>query len=162
MNSSKNASFLGQPLSNPVEAYALRNAIDTQAPWYEQALQVMGSPTSALMGTIAADRSFAAMDRNEAILEQLREAGLPVVTDRYGNYISPNDSKGLLASLGRSMGFGWGNSGGNNGLLGAYYGGYVTDGSGNPVRGSNGFVTYGAGPESVGNDAFAGEVGYDQ
>ena len=159
--------MFGQPLNNPVEAYALRNQIDSQAPWYKQALQVMASPIGTAMGGLAANRAFDAMDQNEKVLAELKAAGIPVTTDRYGNYIPAGGSNGLLASLGRSMGWGGGSSGGGssgggNGLLGAYYGGYVRDANNNPVRSGDGFVTYGSGPQSVGNEAFVGEVGYDQ
>jgi hypothetical protein len=79
---------------------------------------------------------------------------------------------GLLASFGRSMGMGGTGGTGGGGLLGLFgggsapapqhYGGYVIDASNNPIRSGDGFVTYGSGPQSVGNEAFAGEVGYDQ
>ena len=147
MITSKSPYFFGQPLSNPVEAYALSNKFDSQAPWYDQALQVMSNPLGPMFGGLAADRAFAAMDQNEKTLAELKAAGIPVTTDRYGNYIPAGGSNGLLASLGRSMGFGGGSSGGGNGLLDAYYGGYVRDGSGNPIRGGDGFVTYGSGPQ---------------
>lgn len=169
MITSKGQYLFGQPLSNPVEDYALRNQLDTQAPWYEQALSIMQNPFGPMMGALASDRAFDAMDQNEKVLADLQAKGLTVTTDRYGNYIPAGGSNGLLASLGRSLGFG-----GNSGLLGgfgsgggfgapsAYYGGYVRDASNNPIRGGSGFVTYGAGPQSVGNESFAGEVGYDQ
>ena len=147
MITSKSPYFFGQPLSNPVEAYALRNQIDSQAPWYEQALQVMASPIGTAMGGLAADRAFDAMDQNDRVLAELQAAGVPITTDRYGNYIPAGGANGLLASLGRSMGLGGGGSGGGNGLLGAYYGGYVKDASGNPIRGGDGFVTYGSGSQ---------------
>ena len=136
-----------KPLNNPVEAYALRNAVDSQAPWYDQALQVMSNPLGPMFGGLAADRAFDAMDDNDRVLAELKAAGVPITTDRYGNYIPAGGSNGLLASLGRSMGLGGGGSGGGNGLLGAYYGGYVRDASGNPIRGGDGFVTYGSGPQ---------------
>ena len=152
MITSKSPYLFGQPLSNPVEAYALSNKFDSQAPWYDQALQVMSNPFGPMFGGLAADRAFAAMDQNEKVLAELQAAGVPITTDRYGNYIPAGGSNGLLASFGRSMGLG-----GNGGLLGilgggstiapAHYGGYVRDGSGNPVRGGDGFVTYGAGPQ---------------
>ena len=157
MITSKSPYLFGQPLSNPVEAYALRNQIDSQAPWYKQALQVMASPIGTAMGGLAADRAFAAMDQNEKVLEQLKAAGIPVTTDRYGNYIPAGGSNGLLASFGRSMGWDGGSSdGGLLGLFGGggvsqpsgHYGGYVTDANGGLIRGGDGFVTYGAGPTS--------------
>ena len=167
--------MFGRPLSNPVEAYALRNQIDSQAPWYEQALQVMGSPIGPVMGGLAADRSFAAMDQNEKTLAELKAAGIPVTTDRYGNYIPAGGSSGLLSSFGRSMGFGGGSgSGGLLGLFGGgsapapqHYGGYVRDASGNPIRGGDGFVTSGTGPALNDNSPSpsgfqVGEVGIDQ
>ena len=157
MITSKSPYMFGQPLSNPVEAYALRNQIDSQAPWYEQVLQVMASPIGTAMGGLAADRSFAAMDQNEKTLAELKAAGIPVTTDRYGNYIPAGGSSGLLSSFGRSMGFGGSGGAGGGGLLGLFgggsapapqhYGGYVRDGSGNPIRGGDGFVTYGSGPQ---------------
>ena len=169
MITTKGPYFFGQPLSNPVEAYALKNKLDTQAPWYQQALQVLSQPVGMALGGVAADRAFDAMDQNEKVLAELKAAGLPVTTDRYGNYIPAGGSGGLLASFGRSMGFGGGGgllgslgSGGGFGAPSAYYGGYVRDASNNPIRGGSGFVTYGAGPQSVGNESFAGEVGYDQ
>lgn len=174
MITSKSPYLFGQPLSNPVEAYALRNQIDSQAPWYKQALQVMASPVGTAIGGLAADRAFDAMDQNERVLAELKAAGIPVTTDRYGNYIPAGGSNGLLASFGRSLGFN-GGGGGGGGLLGLFgggggdapapqhYGGYIRDRENNPIRsGFNGFVTYGSGPQSVGNEAFAGEVGYDQ
>ena len=154
MITTKGPYLFGQPLRNPVEAFALENTIDRQAPWYEQVLQVMGSPLSTALGGVAADRAFDAMDQNEKVLADLQAKGLPVTTDRYGNYIPAGGSSGLLSSFGRSLGFG-----GNSGLLGAlgsgggfgapsaYYGGYVRDASGSPIRGGDGFVTYGAGPQ---------------
>ena len=158
MITSKSPYFFGQPLSNPVEAYALRNQIDGQAPWYEQALQVMASPIGSMFGGIAADRAFDAMDDNERVLAELKAAGVPITTDRYGNYIPAGGSNGLLASFGRSMGFGGSGGAGGGGLLGLFgdgsapapqhYGGYVTDASGGLIRGGDGFVTYGAGPAS--------------
>ena len=169
MPNKNNPYLFGQPLNNPAERLALRNTFDTQAPWYEQIGRAMSNPFGYALGGVFADRAFDAMDQNEKVLADLQAKGLPVTTDRYGNYIPAGGSNGLLASLGRSLGFG-----GNSGLLGgfgsgggfgapsAYYGGYVTDGSGNPIRGGDGFVTYGAGPQSVGNKDFAGEVGYDQ
>ena len=157
MITSKSPYLFGQPLSNPVEAYALRNQIDSQAPWYKQALQVMASPIATAMGGLAADRSFSAMDQNEKTLAELKAAGIPVTTDRYGNYIPAGGSSGLLSSFGRSMGLGGGGSGGG-GLLGLFgggsapapqhYGGYVRSGDGSPIRsGDGGFVTYGSGPQ---------------
>ena len=156
MPTSKSPYLFGQPLSNPVEAYALRNQIDSQAPWYEQVGQVLASPLSPLFGGLAADRSFDAMDQNEKTLAELKAAGIPVTTDRYGNYIPAGGSSGLLSSFGRSMGFGGGSGGG--GLLGLFgggsapapqhYGGYVRSGDGSPIRsGDGGFVTYGSGPQ---------------
>lgn len=150
--------MFGQPLNNPVEAYALSNKFDSQAPWYDQALQVMSNPLGPMFGGLAADRSFAAMDQNEKTLAELQAAGVPITTDRYGNYIPAGGSSGLLASFGRSMGLGGGGSGGG-GLLGLFggggvsqpsghYGGYVTDASGGLIRSGDGFVTYGAGPAS--------------
>ena len=140
--------MFGQPLSNPVEAFALSNQIDSKAPWYEQVGQVLASPLGTLFGGLAADRAFDAMDQNEKVLAELKAAGIPVTTDRFGNYIPAGGSSGLLSSLGRSMGFGGGSGGGGGGLLGAYYGGYVRDGSGSPVRsGDGGFATYGSGPQ---------------
>lgn len=147
--------MFGQPLSNPVEAYALRNQIDSQAPWYQQALQVMGSPIGTAMGGFAANRAFDAMDQNEKVLAELKAAGLPVTTDRYGNYIPAGGSVGLLSSLGRSLGFSGGGgllgslgSGGFGGSTPAHYGGYVRSGDGSPIRsGDGGFVTYGSGPQ---------------
>jgi hypothetical protein len=159
MITSKSPYLFGQPLSNPVEAYALRNQIDSQAPWYEQALQVMASPIGTAMGGLAADRAFAAMDQNERVLAELQAAGVPITTDRYGNYIPAGGSNGLLASFGRSMGMGGGSTGGG-GLLGAYYGGYVIDGSGNPVRSGDGFLTYGSGP-NLNEGAGAGQAQMD-
>ena len=167
--------MFSQPLSNPVEAYALRNQLDSQAPWYEQALQAMGSPIGTAMGGLAADRAFDAMDQNERVLAELKAAGIPVTTDRYGNYVPAGGSTGLLSSLGRSFGFGGGSGGG--GLLGlfgggstiapAHYGGYVRDASGNPIRAGDGFLTYGSGPAMNDNTPSpsgfqAGEVGIDQ
>jgi len=157
MITSKSPYLFGQPLSNPVEAYALRNKLDSQAPWYDQALQAMGSPLGTMFGGLAADRAFDAMDQNERVLAELKAAGIPVTTDRYGNYIPAGGSSGLLASFGRSMGFGGGGSGGG-GLLGLFgggsasapqhYGGYVRSGDGSPIRsGDGGFVTYGSGPQ---------------
>ena len=156
-----------KPLNNPVEAYALSNKFDSQAPWYDQALQVMSNPLGPMFGGLAADRAFDAMDDNDRVLAELKAAGVPITTDRYGNYIPAGGSNGLLASLGRSMGLGGGGSGGGNGLLGAYYGGYVRDASGNPIRGGDGFVTYGSGPAMNDNSPSpngfqAGEVGIDQ
>ena len=155
MITTKGPYLFGQPLRNPVEAFALENTIDRQAPWYEQVLQVMGSPVATALSGVAADRAFDAMDQNEKVLAELKAAGVPVTTDRYGNYIPAGGSSGLLSSFGRSLGFG-----GNSGLLGAlgsgggfgapsaHYGGYVRDGSGSPVRsGDGGFVTYGSGPQ---------------
>jgi hypothetical protein len=172
MITSKSPYFFGQPLSNPVEAYALRNKFDSQAPWYDQALQVMSNPLGPMFGGLAADRAFAAMDQNERVLAELKAAGVPITTDRYGNYIPAGGSSGLLASFGRSMGMGGTGGTGGGGLLGLFgggsapapqhYGGYVIDASNNPIRSGDGFVTYGSGPQSVGNEAFAGEVGYDQ
>ena len=155
MITTKGPYLFGQPLSNPVEAYALKNKLDTQAPWYQQALQVLSQPVGMALGGVAADRAFDAMDQNEKVLAELKAAGLPVTTDRYGNYIPAGGSGGLLASFGRSMGFGGGGgllgslgSGGGFGAPSAYYGGYVRDGSGSPVRsGDGGFVTYGSGPQ---------------
>ena len=157
MITSKSPYLFGQPLNNPVEAYALRNQIDSQAPWYKQALQVMGSPIATAMGGLAADRAFDAMDQNERVLAELKAVGIPVTTDRYGNYIPAGGSSGLLSSFGRSMGLGGGGSGGG-GLLGLFgggsapapqhYGGYVRSGDGSPIRsGDGGFVTYGSGPQ---------------
>lgn len=157
MITSKSPYLFGQPLSNPVEAYALSNQIDNQAPWYEQVLQVMGSPAGTAMGGLAADRAFDAMDQNERVLAELRAAGIPVTTDRYGNYIPAGGSSGLLASFGRSLGFN-GGGGGGGGLLGLFgggsapapqhYGGYIRSGDGGLIRsGSDGFVTYGSGPQ---------------
>ena len=151
--------MFGQPLSNPVEAYALRKQIDSQAPWYEQVLQVMGNPIGTAMGGLAADRAFDAMDQNERVLAELKAAGIPVTTDRYGNYIPAGGSSGLLSSFGRSMGFGGTGGTDGGGLLGLFggggvsqpsghYGGYVTDASGGLIRSGDGFVTYGAGPAS--------------
>ena len=154
--------LFGQPLNNPVERYALENTIDSQAPWYEQAARVMASPIGIAMGGLAADRSFAAMEQNEKVLEELKAAGLPVTTDRYGNYIPAGGDAGLLASFGRSMGFGGtggAGGGGGDGLMSffgdsgvsqpsGHYGGYVMSGDGSPVRsGDGGFVTYGSGPQ---------------
>ena len=155
MITTKGPYLFGQPLRNPVEAYALKNTLDTQAPWYQQALQVLGSPVGLALGGVAANRAFDAMDQNEKVLAELKAAGLPVTTDRYGNYIPAGGSGGLLASFGRSMGFGGGGgllgslgSGGGFGAPSAHYGGYVRDGSGSPVRsGDGGFVTYGSGPQ---------------
>ena len=158
MITSKSPYLFGRPLSNPVEAYALRNQIDSQAPWYKQALQVMGSPIGTAMGGLAADRAFDAMDQNERVLAELKAAGIPVTTDRYGNYIPAGGSNGLLASFGRSMGFNGGGGSGGGGLLGLFgggsapapqhYGGYVRSGDGSPIRsGDGGFVTYGSGPQ---------------
>jgi len=155
MITSKSPYLFGQPLSNPVEAYALRSQIDSQAPWYKQALQVMGSPVGTAMGGLAADRAFDAMDQNERVLAELKAAGIPVTTDRYGNYIPAGGSNGLLASFGRSLGFNGGGSGGG-GLLGLFgggsapapqhYGGFVRSGDGGLIRsGSDGFVAYGSG-----------------
>ena len=146
-----------KPLNNPVEAYALRNAVDSQAPWYEQVLQVTASPIGTAMGGLAADRAFAAMDQNEKTLAELKAAGIPVTTDRYGNYIPAGGSSGLLSSFGRSMGLGGTGGTGGGGLLGLFgggsvsapqhYGGYVKSGDGNPIRGGDGFVTYGSGSQ---------------
>ena len=159
MITSKNPYFFGQPTGSPVERYALENTIDSQAPWYKQAAQIFANPVSSALGGLAADRSFAAMDQNEKVLEQLKAAGLPVTTDRYGNYIPAGGSNGLLASFGRSMGFGGSGGAGGGGLMSffgdsgvsqpsGHYGGYVTDASGGLIRGGDGFVTYGAGPAS--------------
>lgn len=155
MITSKSPYFFGQPLNNPVEAYALSNKFDSQAPWYDQALQIMSNPLGPMFGGLAADRAFAAMDQNEKTLAELKAAGIPVTTDRYGNYVPAGGSNGLLASFGRSMGMG-GNSGGG-GLLGLFgggsvsapqhYGGYVRSGDGSPIRSGDGFVTYGSGPQ---------------
>jgi len=157
MITSKSQYTFGQPLNNPVEGYALRNQLDSQAPWYDQALRVMSNPLGPMFGGLAADRAFAAMDQNEKVLAELQAAGVPITTDRYGNYIPAGGSNGLLASFGRSMGFGGGSGGG--GLLGLFggggvsqpsghYGGYVTDASGGLIRsGDGGFVTYGSGPQ---------------
>ena len=159
MITSKNPYFFGQPTGSPVERYALENTIDSQAPWYKQAAQIFANPVSSALGGLAADRSFAAMDQNEKVLEQLKAAGLPVTTDRYGNYIPAGGSNGLLASFGRSMGFGGSGGAGGGGLMSffgdsgvsqpsGHYGGYVTDASGGLIRSGDGFVTYGAGPAS--------------
>ena len=174
MITSKSPYTFGQPLSNPVEAYALRNQIDSQAPWYDQALQVMSNPLGPMFGGLAADRAFAAMDQNEKVLAELQAAGVPITTDRYGNYIPAGGSNGLLASFGRSMGLGGNAGGGLLGLFGGgsapapqHYGGYVRDASGNPIRAGDGFLTYGSGPAMNDNSPSpsgfqAGEVGIDQ
>ena len=150
MITSKSPYFFGQPLSNPVEAYALSNKFDSQAPWYDQAFQVMSNPLGPMFGGLAADRAFAAMDQNEKVLAELKAAGIPVTTDRYGNYIPAGGSSGLLSSFGRSMGLGGGGYDGG-GLLGLFapqhYGGYVKSGDGSPIRGGDGFVTYGSGSQ---------------
>jgi len=158
MITSKNPYLFGQPTGSPVERYALENTIDSQAPWYEQVGRVLASPLSPLFGKLAADRSFDAMEQNEKVLEQLKAAGLPVTTDRYGNYIPAGGSNGLLASFGRSMGFGGTGGAGGGGLMSffgdsgvsqpsGHYGGYVRSGDGSPVRSGDGFVTYGSGPQ---------------
>ena len=169
MPNKNNPYLFGRPLNNPAERIALRNTFDTQAPWYEQIGRAMSNPFGYALGGVFADRAFDAMDQNEKVLAELKAAGIPVTTDRYGNYIPAGGSSGLLASLGRSFGLGGGSgllgslgSSGGFGAPSAYYGGYVRDASGSPIRGGDGFVTYGAGPQSVGNEAFAGEVGYDQ
>ena len=159
MATSKSPYFFGQPLNNPVERTALQGAVYENLPWYEQAMQAVFSPTSVLAGGISTDRSFAAMEQNEKVLEQLKAAGIPVTTDRYGNYIPAGGSNGLLASFGRSLGFNGGGGSGGGGLLGLFggdsapapapqhYGGYVRDANNNPIRGGDGFVTYGSGPQ---------------
>lgn len=143
-----------QPKSNPLEAYALKNTIDPQAPWYKQALQAIGSPFGTAVGGLLADRSFDQMDQNEALKAEYRAKGIPIHTDMYGNVVPVGGSAGSVASFFRGLGFG-----GNSGLLGSlgssggsgapspYYGGYVRDGSGSPVRSGDGFVTYGSGPQ---------------
>ena len=154
----------GSPVAtgSPVERYAMENMIDSQAPWYEQAARIFANPVSSALAGVAADRSFAAMDQNEKVLEQLKAAGLPVTTDRYGNYIPAGGDAGLLASFGRSMGFG--GTGGTGGAGGGglmsffgdsvgsqpsgHYGGDVRSGDGTPFRSGDGsFVTYGSGPQ---------------
>jgi hypothetical protein len=154
--------LFGQPTGSPVERYAMENMIDSQAPWYKQAAQIFANPVSSALAGVAADRSFAAMDQNEKVLDQLKAAGLPVTTDRYGNYIPAGGDAGLLASFGRSMGFGGtGGAGGagGGGLMSffgdsgvsqpsGHYGGYVTDASGGFIRAGDGFLTYGSGPAS--------------
>lgn len=159
MITSKNPYLFGRPTGSPVERYALENTIDSQAPWYKQVGQVLVSPLSPLFGKLAADRSFDAMEQNEKVLEQLKAAGLPVTTDRYGNYIPAGGSNGLLASFGRSMGLGGTGGAGGGGLMSffgdsagfqpsGHYGGYVTDSNGGLIRGGDGFVTFGSGPAS--------------
>jgi len=157
MITSKSPYLFGQPLNNPVERYALENMIDSQAPWYEQVGQVLSSPIGTAMSGFAADRSFAAMEQNEKVLEQLKAAGLPVTTDRYGNYIPAGGSSRLLASFGRSMGFGGTGGAGGGGLMSffgdsvgsqpsGHYGGFVRSADGTPFRSGDGsFVTYGSG-----------------
>ena len=159
MITSKSPYLFGQPLNNPVERTALQGAVYDNLPWYKQAMQALVSPASVLAGGIAADRSFAAMEQNEKVLEQLKAAGLPVTTDRYGNYIPAGGDAGLLSSFGRSMGFGGSGGAGGGGLMSffgdsgvsqpsGHYGGYVRSGDGSPVRGNDGgFVTYGSGPQ---------------
>ena len=144
-----------QPKSNPLEAYALKNTIDPQAPWYKQAIQALGNPFGTAVGGLLADRAFDQMDQNEALKAEYRAKGIPIHTDMYGNVVPVGGGAGSIASFFRGLGFG-----GNGGLLGSlgsgggsgapspYYGGYVRDASGNMIRSGDGFVTYGSGPQS--------------
>ena len=160
-----------QPNSNFLESYALRNAIDPQANPFKQFAQVLANPTGTLLGAGAGYLADKNQERNMELQDYFTQNNIPYKSDMQGNIVPLNG--GLLPSL-----FGVGGmtgAGGVGGLLGslfdgggpsmmsdAYHGGYVTDGSGNTIRSGDGFVTYGAGPQSVGNKDFAGEVGYDQ
>ena len=161
-----------QPNSNFLESFALNNMIDPQASGAKQFAQVLLKPIATIAGVGAGYLADKQQERNMELQDYYTKNNIPYKSDMQGNIVALNGG-GLLPSL-----FGAGGmtgAGGAGGLLGglfdgggfpmmsnAYHGGYVTDGSGNPIRSGDGFVTYGAGPQSVGNEDFAREVGYDQ
>ena len=147
-----------QPNSNFLESYALRNAIDPQANPFKQFVQVLANPIGTALGAGAGYLADKNQERNIELQDYYTKNNIPYKSDMQGNIV-PLNGGGLLPSL-----FGAGGmtgAGGAGGLLGSlfsgggggvgptgHYGGYVVDGSGNPIRSGNGFVTYGDGPSS--------------
>jgi len=165
-----------QPASNPIENFALRGAAEQErlakAPWYEKAINFAASPFSTMVGGLLADqsfnRSFDQIEQNEALKDEYRAKGIPIRTDMYGNVVPVGGSAGTVASFFRGLG-----AGNNSGLLGAlgssggggtaspYYGGYVVDSMGNPIKSGSGYVTYGSGP-NLNEGAGAGQAQMDR
>lgn len=162
-----------QPNSNPLESYALNNMIDPQASAFQQIAQVALSPVSTALGAVAGSFADSQMDNNIDQMDQYGATNTPYATDMFGNVVALGQQTGLLGTL-----FGGGRTNSNTnagrGLFGmfgvnapSHYGGYVVDGSGNPIGSGGGFLSYGSGPamndNSVSPGGFqTGEVGIDQ
>lgn len=157
-----------QPNSNPLESYALNNMIDPQASAFQQVAQVALSPVSTALGAVAGSFADRQMDNNIDQMDQYGATNTPYATDMFGNVVALGQQTGLLGTL-----FGGGRTNSNTnaggGLFGmfgvnapSHYGGYVVDGSGNPIASGDGFATFGSGPAMNDTSPFAGDVGYDQ
>jgi len=162
-----------QPNSNPLESYALNNMIDPQASAFKQVAQVALSPVSTALGAVAGSFADRQMDNNIDQMDQYGATNTPYATDMFGNVVALGQQTGLLGTL-----FGGGRTNSNTnaggGLFGmfgvnapSHYGGFVVDGSGNPIGSGGGFLSYGSGPamndNSVSPGGFqTGEVGIDQ
>lgn len=164
-----------QPNSPILEQYALSRAIDPQASAFEKIAQVALNPVSTMLGAGAGYLADKNQERNMELQDHFSKNGIPYKSDMQGNIV-PLDDRGLLSTMFGAGGFT--GAGGSSGLLASlfgggapsapqHYGGYVVDGSGNPINSGSGFLTYGSGPAMNDNSPSpggfqVGEVGIDQ